>query len=348
VKRFAATLLLCLLTARCSYLTAVLAPPPPEGREERPEVPAPVPAPPKTEMFFPDFSVVTAGTGDTYSSLAAEHLGDAALDWRLRRFNGAPAPQPGKALVVPHEPFDRGGFREGGHQAVPVISYHKFSRNQADTMTVTAEQFTAQMEHLKKGGFTPVTLDELFDFFDFQADLPERSVVITFDDGWRSVYEIAFPILRRYGFKATLFVSTGMVTGSSTTLSWAQIAEMAASCFDIQSHSVNHRDLTELQPGEALGDYLKDVEWELTESARVIEEKTGQPVRFLAYPYGSVNHLVATLLRKTGYRGALTVVRRSNPFYVSNYRVGRSMIYGDFDLENFKANLVTFVEEPAP
>jgi peptidoglycan/xylan/chitin deacetylase (PgdA/CDA1 family) len=296
-------------------------------------------------MFFPGFSVVRADAGATWESLAREHLGDASLAWRIRRFNNGERLEEGSLYLVPHEAFDRGAFREGGLQGVPVISYHKFTRDTGDTMTVSAEQFAAQMDYLDREGFNPVSMDTLFDFLDFRGDVPDRAVVITFDDGWRSVYDIAFPILRSHGFTATLFVTTGMISGSSQTLSWEQIAEMAAAGFDVQSHSVNHRDLTKMHAGEDLPAYLADMEREMKASAAIIAEKTGRPVRYFAYPYGSFNHLVAAMLRKTGYRGGLTVARGSSPFYVNNYRVGRSMIYGDFTLEDFQKNLETFVPE---
>lgn len=341
--------LLGLTLPGCAHLETFFQGPAPPPAAERRAVPPEEKAPsPQEEMFFPGFSVVSVRAGDTFASLAAEHLGNAGLAWRIERFNNGARPAPGRFLLVPHQPFDRGSFREDGLGAVPVISYHKLSESTSDTMTVTARQFTAQMEHLKDGGFTPVSLDELFDFLDFKADLPERAVVITFDDGWRSVYEIAFPILRRYGFTATLFVTTGMISGSSTTLSWEQVAEMAGGGFDVQSHSVNHRDLTEILPGEKIEDYLKDVAMEMTESARIIEEKTGRPVRYFAYPYGNLNHLVVAMLRATGYRGGLTVVRKSSPFYTNNFRVGRAMIYGDLDMDDFRKNLLTLLPEEVP
>lgn len=353
MKKLLALGLLTLALQGCGHLEAFF-PGPSAAPKAEPEAarrgspPAKTPPARQEEMFFPGFSVVTARPGDTFASLAAEHLGDAALAWRLERFNDGTLTPADGFLLVPHRPFDRGSFRAEGLGAVPVISYHKLSEDTSDTMTVRTGQFIAHMEYLRDGGFTPITLDELFDFLDLKADLPERAVVITFDDGWRSVYEIAFPILRRYGFTATLFVTTGMISGSATTLSWEQVAEMASAGFSVQSHSVNHRDLTKMQPGETLGEYLGDVEMEMVESARTIEEKTGRPVRYFAYPYGNVNHLVVAMLRAAGYRGGLTVVRKSSPFYTSNYRVGRAMIYGDFDMEDFRKNLLTLLPEKRP
>lgn len=309
--------------------------------------PAPPPAAPQAGSVRPldDYVAVVAAAGDTAESLAATHLGDPARAWKIREFNGIVTVRAGDGLIIPLRPFRPGGLSAESYQTIPVLSYHKFSESHSDAMTVTRESFRSQMQLLKENGYHVVTMDELYDFLDFKADLPGKSVVITIDDGWRSLYEIGFPILQEYGFPATLFLSTSMITGSGKTLSWDQVRDMADAGIDMQCHTVDHRNLSTLQEGEPFLEYYTDLERELVRSTRTIEKETGRKVRYLAYPYGATNHLVIALLKKVGYRGALTVKRGPSPFFVSNYRVQRSMIYGDFDLRRFEKNLATSASE---
>ncbi len=306
-----------------------------------PPVPASGPVEIPAHRSSRDFTIVIPGGEDTLESLADRFLGDAGKDWIIARYNGVPEARTGRPLVIPRGPFDRGGLKSDRYQTVPVLSYHKFSRSpgDADAMTVTEAAFEAQMKFLAEEGYRAITLDEFYDFLDFKADLPEKSVVITFDDGWRSMYEIAYPVLRRHGFPAALFVSTEMITGSRTTLSWEMVREMMAGGIAVESHTVDHRNLEKMKEGESVEDYLADMERELARSAQIIREKTGRAPRYLAYPYGTTNALTIALAADLGYRGALTVKRGSNPFFIDNYRVNRSMIFGEYDLPRFEKNL---------
>jgi peptidoglycan/xylan/chitin deacetylase (PgdA/CDA1 family) len=120
---------------------------------------------------------------------------------------------------------------------------------------------------------------------------------------------------------------------------------MASHGIDIQCHTRNHRRLTAPAQKESFKDYFEAIEKELLDAAKTIKIRTNREVRYIAYPFGSVNHLVIALLKKQGYRGGFTVTRASNAFFVNDYRVNRSMIYGEYDLHQFEKNLVTFTGE---
>ncbi len=303
-------------------------------------------APQVPAATFPSFVVVTAQEEDTFSSLAAQHLKDASLGWLISDFNDIQAITPGQELVIPLKPYERGGLSRTAYQTVPVLSYHKFSEARIkDKMTVTTSAFEEQMRLLKDRGFHVITLGQLADFLEFKAQIPKKSVVITIDDGWRSFYEFGYPVLKKYGYPATLFVYTELITGSRKTLSWDQVREMASNGIDIQNHTKTHRDLSKPSEQESFREYFEAIQAELTVAAKTIRDKTGREPRYLAYPFGNTNHLLISLLRKHGYRGAFTVQRGGNPFFLSDFLVGRSMIYGDMDIQQFERNLVVLSQE---
>ncbi|MCP4694911.1 MAG: polysaccharide deacetylase family protein [Desulfobacterales bacterium] len=292
---------------------------------------------------YGDFIVTTAREGDAWTSLAARFLGDPADGWKIARFNDMEAPTPGRELVVPRIPFGRGGLKSNGFQTVPVLVYHRFSRDKSDKLIVTEEAFKAQMNFLKEDGWTVISLERFFDFLDFKAAIPEKSVVLTFNDGWRSLYEIAYPVLKAHGHPATLFVYTDFISGGKS-MSWDQIKELSENGFDIQSLTRSHRNLAKMKKGETFQAYFNALVEEIAAAEKTIERSVGVAGAHLAFPYGASNNLVRAILKKRGYRGAFTVSRGANPFFIDNFRVRRSVIYGEFDLEKFKENLTFFIQ----
>lgn len=289
-----------------------------------------------------DFVAVIVQRGDTFSSLAKTHLGDPSKDWLISEFNGGPTLSPGQELIIPLKDFNKGGLSLTGYQTVPVLCYHKFSKTESDPMTVTEKDFEDQMKFLREKGYRVITTAEFFDFVEFKRQLPGKSVLITIDDGWRSTYEIAFPILRKYHYPSTLFLYTDLISGTRSTLDWDLVKEMAGNGVDIQCHTVSHRSLIKAAGQGSFKEYFDFLCRELGDSAQIIKKKLNIEVKYLAYPYGDTSPLVVAVLQKLGYRGAFTVERGSSPFFVQPYRINRSMIYGDFDLDDFERNLTIF------
>jgi peptidoglycan/xylan/chitin deacetylase (PgdA/CDA1 family) len=311
-----------------------------------PREPVAAPAPPRpATRALPEFVAVVVEPGDSLPSLALKYLGDRSLDWIIADFNGITSVTPGLELVIPLKSYDKGGLTPEGFQIVPVLCYHQFSQTETDKMTVTRSAFEKQMKFLKDEGYKVIGLDQLLDFIAFKGQLPRKAVVITIDDGWRSTYDIAYPILKQYGYPATLFVYTDLIMGGARTLDWDLIREMSVNGIDIQCHTKTHSDLNRKASQQSTRDYLDGVERELTESAAVIRNKVGKQVTYLAYPYGETNSLVVAVAKKLGYRGAFTVERGGNPFFVDAYRIQRSMIYGDLTFQDFKKNLKPFTSQ---
>jgi peptidoglycan/xylan/chitin deacetylase (PgdA/CDA1 family) len=298
----------------------------------------------ETVRTFPNFAVVLPEEGDTFSSLSAKYLKDPSLDWWIAEYNEIDSLIPGQPVIIPFNPPAKGGLTLQGYQTVPILSYHNFSPAESSKVTVNQAMFEEQMRLLHEKGYRVISIDQLFDFLDLKTSIPPKSVVITFDDGWISAYEIAFPILKRYGYPASLFIYTDTIDNAPKTLSWDQLKEMAAQGIDVQCHTKSHRNLTLAGKNESFKDYFENLGKELSDCRQIIKEKLNLEVRYLAYPYGETNALIIELAKKLGYRGAFTAKGGGNPFFIHNYRVNRFEIHGDFTLSQFEKNLIIFQE----
>ncbi len=187
---------------------------------------------------------------------------------------------------------------------VPLV-YHKVQDSfELGITTTTLHQFRLQMGYLHRKGYHTLTIEEWFYYFKTR-NFPQRSLAITFDDGYESIYRNAFPIMEEYGFVSTVFVVVGFVGKEnnwdvnlwgrrSKHLSWRQMKEMATYGHSFQSHTVNHPDLTRLTPPQ--------LEYELGYSKKLLEDKMGEAVEFLACPFGRGNLLTNQVAQKMGYK----------------------------------------------
>ena len=289
-------------------------------------------------------AVYVPAPGDTLQGVAARLLGDASRAWRIAEANGQSwDPQAGKPLAVPLGQGHATGVNGDGVQTVPILCYHRFGSG-SSKMLVAPAQFEAQLEWLARNHYKVLRLRDLNGFLAGKEPLPQRSVVITIDDGYESVYRHAYPALKKFGFTATLFVYTDFV-GTRDGLSWAQLQEMAASgVIDIQAHSKSHRNLIERNTSETDAGYRQSIETEVRQPRQVLERRlaaAGVQVRHFAFPFGDANELVLESLERNEYSLGLTVNPGGNPFFAQPYMLRRTMIFGDHDLDDFKARLQT-------
>ena len=286
--------------------------------------------------------VYLPSAGETLASIAAQFLGSPQLAWQVAEANEDIAqPMPGSPLVVPLvEPHPLGVTAEGV-QAVVVLCYHRVGPGNSKMTTSTAN-FEAQLDWLATNGYHVVRLAELAAFLEGKQALPRRSVVITFDDGYASVYRHAYPLLLERGLPATLFIYTDFI-GSGDALSWPQMESMRASgLIDIQAHSKTHGNLTLRGADESDAAYRQRLDAEFRLPRVLIErhlDETGAKVDFFAYPYGDANEAVMQAMRRRGYALGLTVTPGGNPFYSAPMLLKRVMIFGDHDLDDFQARV---------
>jgi len=235
----------------------------------------------------------------------------------------------------------RGGLTVDGFQVVPILSYHRFADNCDSPLCLPAHVFDQQMKYLKENGYRVISLGELLEFLEYRNSLPKKSVVISIDDGYRSVYNIAWPILKKYDFRATLFIYTDFVGVSKNAITWDQLREMKKSGFEIGAHTMSHCDLTRQNKGEDTEAYMSRIKKELSMSKQIIDKKLNQNTVFLAFPYGRYDQSVLDMCKRLGYKIAVSVKRGSNPFFADPLALRRSQILKR-DIKSFISRLKTF------
>jgi peptidoglycan/xylan/chitin deacetylase (PgdA/CDA1 family) len=204
-------------------------------------------------------------------------------------------------------------------RSIPVFMYHSISKTPKNDLCVSPKQFEKQLRTLIMGGFTPITASELASAYEKGTQLPSHPFIITFDDGYADNYTSAFPILKKYKAKATIFVITSTINQGSY-LSWNQLKEMENSGFiDIQSHTVNHLNLSSLT--------AKQIKKELTKSREILERNLNKPIAAFCYPSGNYNKKTLTYMKEAGYTMAFTTkpglanYTKQGPFELHRIRV---------------------------
>lgn len=178
---------------------------------------------------------------------------------------------------------------------VPVLMYHKIGSEAGNDAVISEGRFKEHMAYLHKNGYNPISLDELYGYLAGTQGLPPKPVVITFDDGYHDTYTIAYPVLKQYGFKSTLFFIAGW---AGKELTWDQLREMKAGGMAIESHTVTHRSLGELSSAVQSE--------EMAKSKAILDKELNQNTRFFCYPNSSYNADSVKLLPEKGYVLAVT------------------------------------------
>lgn len=290
-----------------------------------------------------DFVVTMARPGDTPETLAARHLGDPKKKWMIEDYMGVRTFSDGQEIVIPKREWNPVGVYPWGYQLVPVLVYHNISAQEKGKLSIAAKTFDAQIRQLYDEGFQAISLADFMAFTTGRRQLPRKSVLLTFDDGYKSFVQYARPTLKDYGFGATLFVYSDFV-GAGSGLSWQDLRALSEQGYDVQAHSKSHTNLRRKE-GESEAAYAKRIEAELAFPLTLFKKHLPRPVDALAYPYGEMDDELIPFVTKYGYTVAFTVRRQSNPAFVSVLKISRSQIYSDMTAKDFTKNLVVFHDE---
>jgi peptidoglycan/xylan/chitin deacetylase (PgdA/CDA1 family) len=231
---------------------------------------------------------------------------------------------------------------------IPILLYHRLVSSEAvragripDREPIYAihdDTFEGQMRFLKERGYTTLSLDEFLAIRQGKRKLPPRPLVVTLDDGYRSNYTLALPILRRYGQKATIFVvlepddyTRQQVEGIDSFLTVEQMRELDRSGVAIESHTVTHCVLSEMDE--------KTARHELVESKRRLSEILDRPVRHLAIPRSGQNRRVLALAREAGYETVCCNNKGSSNGWSNLLALPRIVVERDMTLLDFERAL---------
>jgi peptidoglycan/xylan/chitin deacetylase (PgdA/CDA1 family) len=242
---------------------------------------------------------------------------------------------------------------KGEPTRIPVLVYHKFDPEIAkDSMTVTTAVFESQLKWLLDNGYTVISLRSLVNYLQGKGDAPKpKSVVITIDDGHKSLYTYAVPIILQYNIPITLFIYPTGISDKSTAernITWKQLRKLQKTrLFDIQSHTQwhpNFRNEKKALPEDA---YQKFVRYQLAKSKEILEKKLGYAVDILAWPYGIFDKELETWAQQEGYIAAFTISRKySSPSYPL-IRQPRYLILNSDGTKNFAAIIEGSLDETA-
>lgn len=230
---------------------------------------------------------------------------------------------------------------------MPILMYHYLSdppggadRYRRD-LSVSPALFEQHLAWLREQGYQSITLEQLHRHLVLGEPLPERPIIITFDDGYADNYANAFPLLAKYGFGGAFFVvtelaeraSAGMTAPDGTVyaddyMTWPQMQEMQAAGMDIQCHARVHEDLTDMDDERLI--------WQVLGCSEMIESNLGQRPRFVAYPSGIYDQRVAQFFASDGYYGGITtrqgaVQRSDDLFELQRLRVRGTTTIAELD-----------------
>src|SRR5438309_4143218 len=206
-----------------------------------------------------------------------------------------------------------------------IFCYHRLvDKVRYPGTEITPAAFEAEMKELKDKGITVISMQDLLAWKRGEKNIPPRCAVITFDDGWKSQYEVAWPILKKFGYPVTMFIYTEGVRGGSLgggeAITWEQLADMRDNGVDIQAHTATHQDLREghtvmvIEPGSKRtkkkltgAEYEQWVQNEVVGCKQLLEQRLGIKINCFAVPFGTYNEHVKEIARNAGYEAMFTV-----------------------------------------
>ena len=319
-----------------------------------PAVPAEGPASPTAprlpERFeSSDFIVVFAEAGDTPESLAKRYLGSSAKAWMIEDYREGGPLATGQKVIIPKREWNPPGIQSSGYQVVSVLAYGSIAAQRKGRLIVGAGDFEGQMRLLKADGYRAIRLDEYIAHLRQRRQLPKKSVIITFDEAHRGILQHVSPILRELGFPAVLFVPTSQISErpGAAVLSWAELRELSQAGIEVHAQSKTSRDLRRAS-GESDDAYSRRMQQELEQPLELIRKHLPRPsgdVETLAYPLGRVDDDVIRYARQYGYSAGFTLAGEVNPAFVSMFKIGRTRVYAEWTLADFKKSLLTFHDQ---
>jgi len=195
-----------------------------------------------------------------------------------------------------------------------ILQYHRFGESKYPSTNISMELFKKHMAYLYNNNFNVIPLSEVVDALMYKRELPPKTVAITIDDAYKTVYTKAYPVMKKYNFPSTTFVnSLPIIHKSKRYMSWDDMREMGKNGAEFANHTYSHQYLVRYDKNSSK-DYIKEITKEIQKSEAKIEKELGKYVcttpKMLAYPFGEFDAELMQLMKKLGYVG---IAQNSGP-----------------------------------
>jgi peptidoglycan/xylan/chitin deacetylase (PgdA/CDA1 family) len=217
---------------------------------------------------------------------------------------------------------------------IPILAYHNFTKDKSSSYDMNIVEFEKQMDYLSAHNYSVISLSELLKGLR-TGQLPPKPIVITVDDGFKSTFTLAYPVLKKYNFPATLFLYTNFIEKNSYSLTWEEIRKMTKNNIEIGSHTLSHCNLLKYKKNENYETYLARVKREIFLSKEILESEIWRKVKFFAYPYGAYSSTIKNLAIQAGYEGIVNANSMNNTFNVDYFSLNRQIIFGQSSFNSF-------------
>ncbi|MGE7927549.1 polysaccharide deacetylase family protein [Lysinibacillus xylanilyticus] len=239
------------------------------------------------------------------------------------------------------------------NEKIPVLMYHHLEKNVNNNTVISPENFENQIKTLKENGYNSITTQDLYDYLNGKTELPKNPVLITFDDGYLSNFEKAYPILKKYKMHAEIFVITSHIldtneknvyTNEIPKMNWDQLNEMK-DYITIQSHTWNsHYKLQSFSGGmngaiygrsyingklETQEEYEERIKKDFNLSRKIIKEKLGYEPIALSYPFGTNSEDAMKLAKDVGFKMAFVIKNKGVTMGDNVYALSRITVNGN-------------------
>ena len=224
-------------------------------------------------------------------------------------------------------------------QSIPVLCYHRCGAEVTDSMTIKTKVFAEELEWLKTNGYTVISLDTAAQYLNGKIkSIPAKSIVITADDGHKSVYTEMAPLIKKYKVPVTLFIYPSAISNAKYAMTWDQLRELEATkLFHVESHTYWHPNFKREKKTLSKEEYEKSVHAQLYKSKATLEKKMGHAIKYLAWPFGIYDEDLLVKAKEAGYEMAFSIdhhhAKSTEPLMAKS----RYMIIDAYDLKRFAA-----------
>jgi peptidoglycan/xylan/chitin deacetylase (PgdA/CDA1 family) len=224
-------------------------------------------------------------------------------------------------------------------KSIPVLCYHRCGEEVKDSMTIKTKAFAQQLEWLKVNGYTVISLDTAAQYLSGKIkSIPAKSIVITADDGHKSVYSDMAPLIKKYKVPVTLFIYPSAISNAKYAMTWDQLRELEATkLFHVESHTYWHPNFKREKKALSSKEYEKSVHAQLYKSKATLEKKMGHPIKYLAWPFGIYDEDLLIKANEAGYEMAFSIDNHHMKAGLNTMAQPRYMIVDAYNLKRFES-----------